>query len=59
MLSTLMFEVTYSRERHRDAVFVGSGDGFVVVDRAAGLNDGFDAKAGGFVNIIPEREKRV
>src|SRR5579884_39770 len=54
--ASLMAEVAFAGEDHGDAVAVGHADGFVVADRAAGLDDGGDACSGGGLHAIGEGE---
>src|SRR5579885_3636829 len=54
--TSLMAEVAFAGEDHGDAVAVGHADGFVVADRAAGLDDGGDACSGGGLHAIGEGE---
>jgi hypothetical protein len=44
-----MPEMAYAGEDHRKAVFVCGGDHFFITDGAAGLDDGSDSMARGFV----------
>ena len=55
----LMSKVSHAGEDHRDAMFVGGSDDFVVLDRAAGLDDGFGAGVGRFVQAVAERIEGV
>ena len=54
-----MPKVSHAGEDHGDAMFVGRGDDFVVLDRAAGLDDRFGAGVGRFVQAVAERIKSV
>ena len=54
-----MFEVPVTGKYHRNAVFVGRGDRFVVLYRASGLDYRRDAELCGFVDVVAEREERV
>ena len=55
----LVTEVAFAGEDHRDAVLVGSGNDFRVAHAATGLDDCFDARSGGGIEAIAEREERV
>ena len=55
----LVLEVALAGEDHRHVVRVGGGDGFVVADGAAGLDDGGDARFGGRLDAVREREEGV
>ena len=46
-------------EDHRDAMLVGGSNNFVVLDRAAGLDDRFGATVGGFVEAIAKWIKGI
>ena len=54
-----MLEVAHAGEEHGHAVFVSGGDGFLVSDGAAGLDDGGDAGSGRGVNAVSEGEESV
>ena len=54
-----MFEVSVTGKDHRNAVFVGRFDRFIVLYRAARLDYRRDAELCGFVDVVAEREERV
>src|SRR5260370_20737471 len=54
-----MPEMPNSCENHGQAVFVAGGDGVLVAQGAAGLDDGSNAGAGGFIDIVAERKEGV
>ena len=54
-----MAEVAAAGEDHGHAVLVAGGDGLVVAPRAAGLDDRGDARGGGDVGAVAEREEGV
>ena len=58
-LKTLVLEMANSCKCHRDAVFIGCGDRFVILDRASGLYDRRYTKISGLVNVIADREECV
>lgn len=55
----LVAEVADAGEYHRHAMLVGGLDGFVVADRAAGLDYCRYARLGGEVNAVAEGEEGV
>ena len=55
----LMLEMPPAGEDHRDAVLVAGRDDFVVADAAARLNDRGNARRGGLVDRVGEREKGI
>src|SRR5690348_14834309 len=54
-----MAEMPHSREYHRHAVLVGGGNHLGVAHRAARLDHGADARDGGGVDAVAEREEGV
>src|SRR5207253_2246961 len=48
----LMAKMPDPGEDHGQAVLIASGDRFRIADRAAGLDDGADAGAGGLVHVV-------
>ena len=54
-----MTEVSHACEHHRQTVFVGGLDDFVVAHRATWLNDGCDTGLCRCVNAVAEGEKCV
>ncbi len=55
----LVQEMPDACENHGHSEPVGSGNHFVVADRASGLHHGNGAGFGGFFDTVGEREKRV
>src|SRR5439155_1117969 len=55
----LVTEVPHAREHHGHLVLVHSLDHFLIADGAARLDDGRDARLGGGVNAVAEREEGV
>ncbi len=54
-----MAEVPNASGYHGNVVLVGGGDGFVVTDRSAGLDDGGDAGSGGSFYGVGEGEESI
>src|SRR5262245_60060153 len=54
-----VLEMPAAGEDHRDAVLVGGGGDLFILDAAAGLNNGGDARGSGAVDRVGEREKGV
>src|SRR5580658_6880369 len=55
----LVQEVPHAGEDHRHSEAVGSGDYFVVADRASVLDDGERSGFSGFFDAVGEREKGI
>ena len=51
--------MSHAGKDHRDAMLVGRRDDLFVFDRAAGLNHGFGAGVGCFVEAVAERVERI
>ena len=54
-----MTEMAGAGNDHGDTMFVGGGDNFFVAHRAAGLDDGFGAGFGEYVDAVTEGEEGV
>src|SRR5215468_184918 len=54
-----MLEVPHPCKNHRDTMFVGGVDHFLVSYGTAGLNDGRNSGFCSFVDVVPEGEKSV
>ncbi|VEB51526.1 Uncharacterised protein [Salmonella enterica subsp. enterica] len=52
-----MAEVAHVGEDHRNAVFVGGGNDFIITDRTARLDNAAHADSGSGINAITERER--
>ena len=57
--SGLVMEQAHARERHCDAILVGSFDNVVVANRSAGLGDVGNARFARAFNVVAEREEGV
>ena len=54
-----MPEVPHAGEHHRDAVFVGGGNHFIVAHGTARLDHGLDAELRSDIEPVAEREEGV
>ena len=54
-----MPKMPHAGEQHREAVLVAGGDGLGVAHRSARLGDGGNARFGGRVDVVAEREEGV
>ena len=52
-------EMPSSRKYHRDPVFVGGVDRFLVALRSSRLDDGGNPQFGGKIDVVPEREESI
>src|SRR6187551_1836916 len=55
----LMPKMPHTCKNHRDAMFVSGGNDFVVLDRAARLNDRFGAAFGSLIQAIAKWIKSI
>ena len=54
-----MAEMTHASKHHRDTMFIGCSNYFLVTHRAAGMNHGGNACSGCGINTIAEREEGI
>ena len=54
-----MSEMAHTSKHHRHAVFIGSGDHFIIAHRATGLNHAADADFGGGANKVSLKQAKI